>query len=491
MNVVNLLDFDIDRLHAAFQARTCSATEACQAALETIAQRNPDLNALLSVLSDRALQQAAEVDARLADGEPLRPLEGVPIVVKDNQCLAGTRTTCASNILANYTATYTATAVARLEAAGAVIVGKANLDEFAMGSSNENSAFGPVRHPLDATRVPGGSSGGSAAAVAAGMCLAATGSDTGGSIRQPASFCGIVGVKPTYGRVSRYGLVAFGSSLDQIGPMTRTVRDAARMLGVMAGYDVHDATSSLHPVPDYLAELDADLRGWRVGVVQEAFGAGLDADVEAAVREALKTYESLGATLVEVSLPHLGYAIADYYIIATAEASANLARFDGVRYGYRAPEATTVHDMYALSREQGFGPEVKRRILLGTYALSSGYYDAYYLKAQQLRRLIAEDFRAAFTQCDLIAGPTSPTTAWAIGEKCDDPVQMYLSDIYTIAVNLAGLPGLSHPAGFGADGLPVGLQLIGNYFAEHRLLNAAHRFQQATDWHNRRPPAFA
>ncbi len=478
MNVVNLLDFDIDRLHAAFQARTCSATEACQAALETIAQRNPDLNALLSVLSDRALKQAADVDVRLAAGEPLRPLEGAPIVVKDNQCLAGTRTTCASNILANYTATYTATAVARLEAAGAVIVGKANLDEFAMGSSNENSAFGPVRHPLDATRVPGGSSGGSAAAVAAGMCLAATGSDTGGSIRQPASFCGIVGVKPTYGRVSRYGLVAFGSSLDQIGPMTRTVRDAARMLGVMAGYDVHDATSSLHPVPDYVAELETDLHGWRVGVVQEAFGAGLDADVEAAVREALKTYESLGATLVEVSLPHLSYAIADYYIIATAEASANLARFDGVRYGYRAPEANTVHDMYALSREQGFGPEVKRRILLGTYALSSGYYDAYYLKAQKVRTLLRRDFDRAFEQCEVLMMPTAPTPAFRLGEKTDDPLQMYLSDIYTVTLNLAGVPGMSLPCGASREGLPIGLQIVAPAFEESRMFQAGRALER-------------
>ncbi|MFQ3581120.1 MAG: Asp-tRNA(Asn)/Glu-tRNA(Gln) amidotransferase subunit GatA, partial [Chloracidobacterium sp.] len=423
--VATLLDFDIDRLHVAFQARDCSATEICQSALDTIERRNPELNALLSTLPEQALRQAAETDARLAAGEPLRPLDGVPVVIKDNQCLAGTRTTCASKILANYTATYTATAVARLAAAGAVIVGKANLDEFAMGSSNENSAFGPVRHPLDPTRVPGGSSGGSAAAVAAGMCLAATGSDTGGSIRQPASFCGIVGVKPTYGRVSRYGLVAFGSSLDQIGPMTRTVRDAARMLGVMAGHDSHDATSSLHPVPDYLAELDADLRGWRIGIVREAFGDGLDAEVSAAARAALKIYENLGATLVEVSLPHLSYAIADYYIIATAEASANLARFDGVRYGYRAPEATTVHDLYALSREQGFGPEVKRRILLGTYALSSGYYDAYYLKAQKVRTLLRRDFEQAFEQCEVLVTPTSPTPAFKLGEKTDDPLQMY------------------------------------------------------------------
>ncbi|MCS7078497.1 MAG: Asp-tRNA(Asn)/Glu-tRNA(Gln) amidotransferase subunit GatA [Chloracidobacterium sp.] len=479
---MNLLDFDIDRLHAALRARDCSATEVCRAALAAIEQRNPDLNALLSTLPDRALEQAAMTDARIAAGEPLRPLEGVPIVVKDNQCLAGTRTTCASRMLANYTATYTATAVARLEAAGAVIVGKANLDEFAMGSSNENSAFGPVRHPLDPTRVPGGSSGGSAAAVAAGLCLAATGSDTGGSIRQPAAFCGIVGVKPTYGRVSRYGLVAFGSSLDQIGPMTRTVRDAARMLGVMAGYDEHDATSSLHPVPDYLAELsddgDADLRGWRIGVAQEAFGAGLDAEVEAAVRTALKAYERLGARLVEVSLPHLDYAIADYYIIAMAEASANLARFDGVRYGYRAPDVTTVHDLYALSREQGFGPEVKRRILLGTYALSSGYYDAYYLKAQKVRTLLRRDFDRAFEQCEVIVTPTTPTPAFKLGEKTGDPLQMYLSDIYTVTLNLAGVPGMSLPCGKSVEGLPIGLQIIAPAFEESRMFRAGRMLER-------------
>ncbi len=480
---MNLLDFDIDRLHTALQARHCSAAEVCRAALATIEQRNPALNALLSILPDRALKQAADTDARLAAGAPLRPLEGVPIVIKDNQCLAGTRTTCASQMLANYMATYTATAVARLEAAGAVIVGKANLDEFAMGSSNENSAFGPVRHPLDPNRVPGGSSGGSAAAVAAGMCLAATGSDTGGSIRQPAAFCGVVGVKPTYGRVSRYGLVAFGSSLDQIGPLTRTVRDAARMLRVMAGYDEHDATSSLHAVPDYLAELsgdaDTDLRGWRIGVAQEAFGAGLDPAVELAVRQALKTFEALGATLVEVSLPRLGYAIADYYIIATAEASANLARFDGVRYGYRAPDVTTVHDLYALSREQGFGPEVKRRILLGTYALSSGYYDAYYLKAQKVRTLLRRDFDRAFEQCDVLVTPTAPTPAFKLGEKTDDPLQMYLSDIYTVTLNLAGVPGMSLPCGKSGEGLPIGLQIVAPAFEESRMFRAGWALEHA------------
>ncbi|OYT72561.1 MAG: Asp-tRNA(Asn)/Glu-tRNA(Gln) amidotransferase GatCAB subunit A [Chloracidobacterium sp. CP2_5A] len=481
--MVNLLDFDIDRLHAALQARDCSATEACRAALEVIERRNPELNALLSALPDRALKQAAATDARLAAGEPLRPLEGVPVVIKDNQCLAGTRVTCASKMLANYTATYTATAVARLEAAGAVIVGKANMDEFAMGSSNENSAFGPVRHPLDPNRVPGGSSGGSAAAVAAGMCLAATGSDTGGSIRQPAAFCGVVGVKPTYGRVSRYGLVAFGSSLDQIGPLTRTVRDAARMLGVMAGHDDRDATSSLHPVPDYLAELAADgdggLHGWRIGVAREAFGAGLDAEVERAVRDALSVYERLGATLAEVSLPRLGYAIADYYIIATAEASANLARFDGVRYGYRAPDVTTVHDLYALSREQGFGPEVKRRILLGTYALSSGYYDAYYLKAQKVRALLRRDFDRAFEQCDILVTPTAPTPAFKLGEKTSDPLQMYLSDIYTVTLNLAGVPGMSLPCGKSGEGLPIGLQLVAPAFEESRMFRAGRVLERA------------
>ncbi|HNC46993.1 MAG TPA: Asp-tRNA(Asn)/Glu-tRNA(Gln) amidotransferase subunit GatA, partial [Acidobacteriota bacterium] len=364
----------------------------------------------------------------------------------------------------------TATAVEKLEAAGAIILGKINLDEFAMGSSNENSAFGPVRNPWDLTCVPGGSSGGSAAAVAADLCVLATGSDTGGSIRQPASLCGIVGLKPTYGRVSRYGLVAFGSSLDQIGPMAKTTRDVARMLGVLAGRDTHDATSAQVEVPDYLAELTGNIKGLRIGIPKEAFGDGLDPEVNAVIQQALTRYQELGAELVETSLPNSGYAIPDYYIIATAEASANLARFDGVRYGFRVEGVKTLHEMYQKTRDLGFGPEVKRRIMLGTYTLSSGYYDAYYLKAQKVRTLLRQDFERAFEQCDVLLTPTSPTPAFKLGSKTDDPLQMYLSDIYTVTLNMVGVPGLSLPCGLSEAGLPIGMQLIAPHFAESRLL---------------------
>jgi aspartyl-tRNA(Asn)/glutamyl-tRNA(Gln) amidotransferase subunit A len=475
---LNLTDFTVDRLHAALRAREVTAAEVCRATLERIEAENPRLNAFISVTADLARRRAAEIDAEIAAGEPLRPLAGVPVAIKDNQCLTGTRTTCGSKILENFIAPYTATAIARLEAAGAVIVGKANCDEFAMGSSNENSAYGPVRNPWDVERVPGGSSGGSAAAVAAGLCIAATGSDTGGSIRQPASLCGIVGLKPTYGRVSRYGLVAFGSSLDQIGPFARTTTDAARMLGVLAGHDPRDATSAPLPTPDYVAGLTGDIKGMRIGVVREAFGDGLDADVKEAIDRALQIYESLGATLVEVSLPNSGYAIPDYYIIATAEASANLARFDGVRYGFRVSGAKTLHEMYQKTRDLGFGAEVKRRIMLGTYTLSSGYYDAYYLKAQKVRTLLRQDFERAFERCDALATPTSPTPAFKLGEKTDDPLQMYLSDIYTVTLNLAGVPGVSFPCGMSASGLPVGLQLIGPHYEEGRILNLAYAYER-------------
>jgi aspartyl-tRNA(Asn)/glutamyl-tRNA(Gln) amidotransferase subunit A len=476
---VNLAELTIDRLHDALNAREVTAVDVCTATLDHIEAENSRLNAFITVTRERALERAAAVDAQIAAGEPLGVLAGVPVAVKDNQNLTGVRTTCASKILGDFVAPYTATAIARLEAAGAVVVGKANMDEFAMGSSNENSSFGPVRNPWNEDCVPGGSSGGSAAAVAAGLCVVATGSDTGGSIRQPASLCGLVGLKPTYGRVSRYGLVAFGSSLDQIGPFARNVRDAARLLGAIAGHDIHDATSSPAPVPDYLGALTGDVKGLKIGVVKEAFGAGLDPEVKATVETALKAYESLGAELVEVSLPNSGYAIPDYYIIATAEASSNLSRFDGVRYGFRVENPGTLHDMYRKTRDLGFGPEVKRRIMLGTYTLSSGYYDAYYLKAQKVRTLIRQDFERAFETCDVLVTPTSPTPAFKLGEKTDDPLQMYLSDIYTVTLNMAGVPGMNVPCGLSATGLPIGMQLVAPHFEEARMLNAAYAYEQA------------
>uniref|UniRef100_UPI002C6B2AD2 Asp-tRNA(Asn)/Glu-tRNA(Gln) amidotransferase subunit GatA n=1 Tax=Zoogloea sp. TaxID=49181 RepID=UPI002C6B2AD2 len=414
-------------------------------------------------------------------------LTGIPLAHKDVFCTEGVLTTCASKMLANFVSPYDAHVVSLLKAAGAVMVGKTNMDEFAMGSSNENSHFGPVRNPWNTDTVPGGSSGGSAAAVAARLVPIATGTDTGGSIRQPAALCGITGIKPTYGTVSRYGMIAYASSLDQGGAFARTAEDCAVLLSAMAGHDPRDSTSLERPAEDYGRDLAQPLAGLRIGLPTEFFAEGMSDDVRAVVDAALDQYRALGATTVEVSLPNARLAIPAYYVIAPAEASSNLSRFDGVRYGHRAAEYTDLMDMYCKSRAQGFGGEVQRRILVGTYVLSHGYYDAYYIKAQKLRRLIAEDFQAALAQCDVIAGPVSPTVAFGIGEKSDDPVQMYLSDIYTIAVNLAGLPGLSHPAGFGAGGLPVGLQLIGNYFAEARLLNVAHQFQQATDWHARAP----
>ncbi|HQA12417.1 Asp-tRNA(Asn)/Glu-tRNA(Gln) amidotransferase subunit GatA, partial [Zoogloea sp.] len=396
-------------------------------------------------------------------------------------------TTCGSKMLANFVSPYDAHVVSLLKAAGAVMVGKANMDEFAMGSSNENSHFGPTRNPWNTDKVPGGSSGGSAAAVAARMVPIATGTDTGGSVRQPASLCGITGIKPTYGTVSRFGMIAYASSLDQGGAFARSADDCARLLSAMTGHDPRDSTSLERSYDDYGTDLGRPLAGLRIGLPKEFFAEGMSDDVRVAVEAALAEYRKLGATTVEVSLPNARLAIPAYYVIAPAEASSNLSRFDGVRYGHRAAEYGDLNDMYCKSRAEGFGAEVQRRILVGTYVLSHGYYDAYYIKAQKLRRLIAQDFAAAFAQCDLIAGPTNPTVAYGIGEKSDDPVQMYLGDIYTVAVNLAGLPGLSHPAGFGAGGMPVGLQLIGNYFAEARLLNAAHQFQQATDWHTRAP----
>ncbi|MBI4460817.1 MAG: Asp-tRNA(Asn)/Glu-tRNA(Gln) amidotransferase subunit GatA [Acidobacteria bacterium] len=460
-----------------------SAREICNASLARIAGENPRNNALISVTEDRALAQAAETDRKLAAGEPLPPLAGVPVAVKDVILTAGTKNTCASRILGNFVAPYSATAVERLEAAGAVVVGKANCDEFAMGSSNENSAFGPVRNPHDPERVPGGSSGGSAAAVAAGMCVAALGSDTGGSIRQPASFCGVVGVLPTYGRVSRWGLVAYASSLDHIGPFGRSVQDVAALLEVISGHDPLDSTAAAMPVPDYVAELGAPVRGFKVGVPKEYFGEGLSASVRSRIEAGLEVLRGLGCEIVEISLPNAEYAVACYYIIATAEASSNLARYDGVRYGFRAAGVSSLADSYRKTRSQGFGTEVKRRIMLGTYVLSAGYYEAYYLKAQKVRTLIAQDFARAFEKVDAIATPVSPTPAFRIGEKAENPLEMYLSDIYTITGNLAGIPGISVPCGFvAADGgkkLPVGLQLLARHFDEARMLRLAHQYELA------------
>jgi aspartyl-tRNA(Asn)/glutamyl-tRNA(Gln) amidotransferase subunit A len=432
-----------------------------------------------------ALDAAAEADKRRKTGDAATLL-GIPLAVKDNMCTEGIKTTCASKILANFIPPYDATVVQKLKQAGSVICGKPNMDEFAMGSSTENSGFFITRNPWDLERIPGGSSGGSAAAVAAGECIAALGSDTGGSIRQPAACCGVVGLKPTYGRVSRYGLVAFASSLDQIGPITKDVTDAAILMNVIAGHDPKDSTSANIAVPDFTAVLKKDVKGMKVGIPREYFIEGMDPDVDKAVRDAVKTLEGLGATVREVTLPHTAYAVATYYILATSEASSNLARYDGVKYGVRAEGAKDLLDLYMKSRSQGFGPEVKRRIMLGTYALSAGYYDAYYKKGQQARTLIKRDFDEAFKSVDIIATPTAPTAAFKIGEKSADPLQMYLSDIFTISVNLAGIPGISIPCGFTKNNLPIGLQLLGRHFDEESILHASFAYEQATDWHKRR-----
>jgi aspartyl-tRNA(Asn)/glutamyl-tRNA(Gln) amidotransferase subunit A len=483
-----MFDKTVAELSRALRAREVSSEELTRAFLGRI-ERYKDLNAFITLDPERSLAQARAADARLARGEG-GPLTGVPIAHKDIFCADGWLTTCGSKMLANFIAPYDATVIERFNAAGAVILGKTNMDEFAMGSSNETSYFGPVRNPWRTDRVPGGSSGGSAAAVAARLAPAATGTDTGGSIRQPAALCNLTGLKPSYGRVSRYGMVAFASSLDQGGPMCRTAEDCALLLGVMAGFDPRDSTSVDAPVPDYTAGLAQDIRGLRLGLPKEYFGEGLNEEVARCVEAAIAELKKLGAETVEVSLPNAGLAIPCYYVLAPAEASSNLARYDGVRYGYRAEAYRDLVDMYCRTRAEGFGAEVKRRIMIGTYVLSAGYYDAYYLKAQRLRRLIAEDYARAFEVCDVIAGPTSPTTAFRLGEKSDDPIAMYLSDIYTVSVNLAGLPAISIPAGFDAQGLPVGLQLIGRYLDEARLLNVAYRFQQVTDWHRRWPPGF-
>jgi len=455
--------------------------------LRVIRQREPQVKAFLHVNEPAVLEQARAVDARRKHGQPLGPLAGVPVAIKDVLCTAGQPTTCGSKVLQRFVPPYDAHVITRLKQADAVLLGKTNMDEFAMGSSTENSAYQTTRNPWDLTRIPGGSSGGSAAAVAACEAPLALGSDTGGSIRQPASLCGLAGLKPTYGRVSRFGLVAYASSLDQVGPFAHDVTDTALLLEVLAGHDPRDSTSVNRPVPAYRQTVEQPVKPLTIGMAREHFGAGLDAEVEQSVRAAFKVYEQLGATVKEVSLPHSPYAVAAYYLVATAEASSNLARYDGVHYGYRAQGYDNLIDMYSRSRGEGFGGEVKRRIMLGTYALSSGYKDAYYVKALKVRRLIRDDFDQAFAACDVVVGPTSPTAAFKVGERTEDPLAMYLSDIYTISCNLAGLPGISIPCGFTKSGLPIGLQILAPPFEEEKLLRVARMYERATDWHTRRP----
>jgi aspartyl-tRNA(Asn)/glutamyl-tRNA(Gln) amidotransferase subunit A len=482
-----LHNLSIGELAGLLAAKELSSVELTRHFLARIERLNPSLNAVITLTAEQALAGAALADRRLAAGERGRLL-GIPLIHKDIFCTDGVRTSCGSQMLDNFVAPYDATVVARLKTAGAVMLGKANMDEFAMGSSNETSYYGPVRNPWDTTKVPGGSSGGSAAACAARFAPFTTGTDTGGSIRQPAALTGVTGVKPTYGRVSRYGMIAFASSLDQAGVLARSAADAAAVLEVMAGFDAKDSTSIDAPVPDYPALLDAPLKGLKIGLLREFF-EGLESRNAQLIQDALKVYKSLGAETIEVSLPHLPMSVPTYYVVAPAECSSNLSRFDGVRFGYRCSQPKDLLDLYERSRGEGFGAEVKRRIMTGTYVLSAGYFDAYYLKAQKVRRLITDDFRAAFDKVDLVVGPTTPTPAFAIGAKIDDPVTMYLNDIYTIGANLAGLPGISAPCGF-VDELPVGLQLIGPHFSEAKLLCAAHHFQLATAWHTHTPKGY-
>lgn len=480
-----MLEQNISTLAQALRDKSLSSVELTQAYLDRISRINPNLNAYITVTSEQALAAAALADKRIATGEQT-PLTGIPVAHKDLFCTNGTLTTCGSKILHNFVPPYESTVTQRMKDAGAIMLGKTNMDEFAMGSSNEHSFFGATRNPWSLDCVPGGSSGGSAAAVAAGLAVAATGTDTGGSIRQPASFCGITGLKPTYGRVSRFGMIAYASSLDQAGPMARSAEDCAHILQSIAGFDEKDSTSSEVATEDYLSGLNQPLTGLKIGLPKEYFGDGLNSQVADVIMAAVKEFEKLGASVQEISLPNLKLSIPSYYVIAPSEASSNLSRFDGVRYGYRCEDPKDLLDMYMRSRSEGFGKEVQKRIMVGTYALSEGYYDAYYLKAQRIRRLIKEDFVNAFQQVDVIMGPVAPTTAFDIGSKTDDPVAMYLEDIYTLSVNLAGIPAMSVPAGFAND-KPVGLQIMGNYFAEARLLNVAHRFQQETSWHTQSP----
>jgi aspartyl-tRNA(Asn)/glutamyl-tRNA(Gln) amidotransferase subunit A len=483
-----LHNLSIGELRERLDKRQISSVDLTRHFLARIEQLNPALNAVITLTATRALADAAEADRRRAAGEK-GALLGIPLIHKDIFCTDGVRTSCGSRMLDNFVAPYDATVVARLKSAGAVMLGKANMDEFAMGSSNETSYYGPVKNPWDTSRVPGGSSGGSAAAIAARLAPIATGTDTGGSIRQPAALTGVTGFKPTYGRVSRYGMIAFASSLDQAGVFTRSAADAAAVMQVMAGFDPRDSTSVDVPVPDYSATLEAPLKGLKIGLLREFF-EGLEERNAALIKDALAVYKSLGAQIQEVSLPSLPLSVPTYYVVAPAECSSNLSRFDGVRFGYRCENPKDLLDLYKRSRGEGFGPEVKRRIMTGTYVLSAGYFDAYYLKAQKVRRLITDDFRAAFSKVDLVIGPTTPTPAFEIGAKIDDPVTMYLNDIYTIGANLAGLPGVSIPCGF-VDDLPMGLQLVGPHFAEAKLFNAAHAYQQSTEWHILAPRGYA
>ena len=478
----------LTQISAGLEAGDFSAVDVTESLLTRIGAGNESLNAFITVTGEQALTSAASADAARAAGEG-GALNGLPLVHKDIFCTRDVKTTCGSRMLENFVSPYDATVVDRFASAGAVMLGKTNMDEFAMGSSNETSYFGDVRNPWDLERTPGGSSGGSAAAVAARLAPAATGTDTGGSIRQPAALTGTVGIKPTYGRVSRYGMIAFASSLDQAGVITRTAEDAALLLGVMAGFDERDSTCIDHPVPDYTASLQQSLQGLRVGIVRQHFDEGLDEETGKAVKESLAVLESQGAILTEVDLPHIDLSVPTYYVVAPAECSSNLSRFDGVRFGHRAKDPEDLFDLYCRSRGEGFGDEVKRRIMTGTYVLSAGYYDAYYLKAQQVRQLIADDFKKAFANVDVIAGPTAPTPAFKLGDKTDDPITMYLNDIYTIGANLAGLPGISTPCGF-VDGLPVGLHLVGPHWGEATILRCAHQYQLQTDWHTACPEAF-
>ncbi len=483
---MELYNLTIHELHDLLKKKEVSAREISESVFSRIDDVEDKVRAYVSIYADKSFEQAKTSDRLIQDGSDFPALTGIPVAIKDNMCTEGVQTTCASRILHDFRPPYTADVIERLKGRGYVHTGMTNMDEFAMGSSTENSSYRVTRNPWDITRVPGGSSGGSAAAVAAGECIAALGSDTGGSIRQPAALCGVVGLKPTYGRVSRYGLVAFASSLDQIGPLTKDVTDCAIMLKAISGHDPSDSTSADLPVPDYQTLLGRDIKGFKLGIPREYFISGMDPSVDGALREAIGVFERLGAVIEDISLPHTEYAVATYYIIATAEASSNLARYDGAKYGYRTKDADNLIDMYMKTRDDGFGPEVKRRIMLGTYVLSAGYYDAYYKKAQQVRTLIKGDFDKALGRVDAILTPTAPTPAFKIGEKTEDPLQMYLSDIFTISANLAGIPAISIPCGFTEDKLPIGLQILGRHFDEERVLQVAYAYEQATEWHKMR-----
>ncbi len=484
---MNLHELTLWQLHEKIKKKEVSSEEATRAQWKRIHEVEPKIESYLTFCEEGSLKKAKEIDAEISKGKTIKPLTGIPFALKDIFLTKGIKTTCASKILHNYIPPYNGTATQKLLDEGIVLLGKLNMDEFAMGSSTETSCFKKTKNPWDLERTPGGSSGGSSAAISADLCFGTLGTDTGGSIRQPAALTSTVGLKPSYGRVSRYGVIAFASSLDQVGPMTKDVRDCALILNAIAGHDPKDSTSVKKEVPDYTSSLTGEVKGMRIGVPKEYFVKGMDTEIEQAVRKAISTYEKLGALCEEVSLPHTDYAVPTYYILAPAEASSNLARYDGVRFGYRTENAKNLHEMYTASRSEGFGAEVKRRIMLGTYVLSAGYYDAYYLKAQKVRTLIRQDFEKAFEKFDVILTPVTPTPAFKLGEKTDDPIQMYLSDIFTINVNLAGLPGMSLPCGFTQSGLPIGMQLIGNYFEEEKIFKAAYAYEQNTQWHHQKP----